>query len=89
MNLLSYNVRGGGLLSKRKRISFLTQSNKTDLCFLQEININCFYECVARFFWGNNEVEWTASNSIGASGRMVILWAKNSMSELQLQGGRL
>lgn len=31
------------------------------------------------FLWGNNEVEWTASNSIGASGGMVILWAKNSL----------
>lgn len=52
MNRLSYNIRGSGMLSKRKRIGFLIQSNKTDLCFLQETKINGFDESVASFFMG-------------------------------------
>lgn len=50
MKLLSYNIRGGGLSSKRERISFLIQSNMTKIGFLQETKITCFDDCMARSF---------------------------------------
>ncbi|XP_058726795.1 uncharacterized protein LOC131598187 [Vicia villosa] len=80
MNLLTYNIRGGGALSKRKRVSFLLQSLKIDICLLQETKIPCFSDSLAKSFWGENGVEWTASNSVGAAGGMVILWKKDSLS---------
>ncbi|XP_058732979.1 uncharacterized protein LOC131604562 [Vicia villosa] len=80
MNLLSYNIRGGGTLSKRKRVSFLVQSFSIDICFIQETKLPCFNETFAKNFWGSSGVEWTASNSLGAAGGMVILWRKDSLS---------
>src|SRR3954468_10495952 len=80
MNLLSYNIRGGGALSKRKRVSFLIQSFNIDICLLQETKIPCFSDIFAKNFWGGNGVELIASNSVGAAGGMVILWRKDSLS---------
>ncbi|XP_058785888.1 uncharacterized protein LOC131660624 [Vicia villosa] len=74
MNLLSFNIRGGGSFSKRKRVSFLIQSNNIDVCFVQETKLSDFNDVIAGSFWGNKEVDWTESHSKGASGGMVILW---------------
>ncbi|XP_058763385.1 uncharacterized protein LOC131636808 [Vicia villosa] len=38
-----------------------------------------FNDATAGVFWGNKNVEWTASHSTGAAGGMVILWRKDSM----------
>ncbi|XP_058761236.1 uncharacterized protein LOC131634588 [Vicia villosa] len=80
MNLISYNIRGGGALSKRKRISVLLKVSKVDLCFIQETKLPCFNDNLASSLWGGNEVEWTSSNSEGASGGMVVLWKKGSLN---------
>lgn len=69
MNLMSYNIRGGGISSKRKRISFLIQSYKLEVCFIQETKISCFNEILTSSFWGSKEVEWTMSNSLVAPRR--------------------
>lgn len=66
MNLLSLNIKGGGLSSKRRRVSFLLQSKNIDICFLQETKLLVFSDLFARAFWGSNDVDWTACNSIGA-----------------------
>ncbi|XP_058742529.1 uncharacterized protein LOC131615027 [Vicia villosa] len=80
MNVLSYNIRGGCMSSKRKRVSFLIQSNNIDVCFIQETKLHVFNESLACDFWGNKEVEWTTCNSVGAAGGMVILWRRGALS---------
>ncbi|XP_058766042.1 uncharacterized protein LOC131639577 [Vicia villosa] len=80
MNFYPYNIRGGGIPSKKKRISYLIQSNKVEVCFIQEIKISSFNDSLACDFWGSRDVEWTASNSVGAAGGMVIFWRRGSLS---------
>lgn len=74
MNIISYNIRGGGNASKRRRVSFLLKSEKVDVCFIQETKLSCFSDILAHSLWGGTDVNWTASNSIGAAGGLVILW---------------
>lgn len=50
MNLLSYNIRGGGASSKRRRFDFLIQSNKIDVCFIQETKFSSFNDALACSF---------------------------------------
>lgn len=73
MNILSLNIIRGRRKIKRKRISFLIQSGNTDLCFLQEVKLSAFDNVLAVEFRGNEEVEWTFKEAIGASGGMVSL----------------
>lgn len=42
--------------------------------------MTCFDDSMAYSFWGCKEVDLSASHSRGASGGMVILWKKNSLS---------
>ncbi|XP_058726684.1 uncharacterized protein LOC131598058 [Vicia villosa] len=63
----------------RRRISFTQRSNKVEVGFIQETKLTCFSEKLARSFWGSSDVEWTACNSEGASGGMVVLWKKDSL----------
>lgn len=79
MNLLSYNIRGGGSPSKRRRISFILQSSKVNVCFIQETKQSAFSDILASSFWGGRDVEWTAKNADGATGGLVILWRKGSL----------
>lgn len=79
MIILSYNIRGGGIVSNRKRISYLLNSCKVDVCFLQETKITNFNDSYANSFWGRSIMDWTTSNSSGASGGMAILWMRGSL----------
>ncbi|CAI8615628.1 unnamed protein product [Vicia faba] len=47
---------------------------------MEKSKISQFEVSLALYFWGNPEVEWTACNSRGVSGGMVILWNKNSLA---------
>lgn len=42
MNLMLYNIRGDGIPSKGKRVSFLIQSNRIEVCFIQETKLMFF-----------------------------------------------
>lgn len=59
---------------------YLFYSILLDVCFIQEIKLQCFSDLIAEAFWGNKEVEWTTCNSIGEDGGMFILWRKGSLS---------
>lgn len=50
MNILLYNIRGGGFLSKRKRIIFLLNTEKVDVCFLQETKAVSFSDSLANSY---------------------------------------
>ncbi|CAL5195683.1 unnamed protein product [Lathyrus oleraceus] len=86
MNILSLNIRGGGSRTKRKRVSFLIQSSKFDICLLQETKTKQFDCSIACEFSGNNEVDLASCDSVGASGGMVIL-RKKIFSRLTIASG--
>lgn len=77
MNFLSLNIRGRGSRIKRKRINFIINSGKVDLCFLLEIKFNHGDTSVFKELWGRNEMEWTSFIFVGASGGLLILWRKS------------
>ncbi|XP_058725892.1 uncharacterized protein LOC131597200 [Vicia villosa] len=83
MIIVTINIRGGGNLIKRKGIGYLNQSNRTDVCFLQETKLTTFSQKFAEDFWGAKDVDWTHKHSEGASGGSVILWRKNSLNLIQ------
>lgn len=49
-----------------------------EVVFIQETKFSTFNDILAKYFWGSDDVDWTNSNSEGASGGMVILWKKDS-----------
>lgn len=48
MNIFSYNIRGGRVVSKRKRIIYFLNSSKVDVCFIQETKLSCFNDYLTR-----------------------------------------
>lgn len=64
MNILSYNIRGGGNVVKRKRIRFLLNAEKVDVCFLQETKLLGFSDSISNYFWGGGDIDWRASNAV-------------------------
>lgn len=80
MNILSYIIRGGGNILKRKRILFLLNAEKVDVSFPQETKLTGFSDSIANSFWGGGVTDWTASNSLGASGGLTIIWKKGSLN---------
>lgn len=78
MIVVSYNIKEGGSVIKRKRIGLLNQFRKADVCFLQETKLQNFNEKMEKEMWGDREMEWTHSDSDGASGGTVILWRPNA-----------
>lgn len=79
MNILSYNIRGGGILSKRKRFSFLWNTSKVEVFLIQKSKLSLCTDVIASYFWGGNKVDWTTSNLVGDLGGMIILWKKGSL----------
>ncbi|XP_058741630.1 uncharacterized protein LOC131614017 [Vicia villosa] len=77
MIVVSYNIRGGGSRIKRKRVGFLIQKEDTDVCFIQESKLKEVDIGVVKELWGKDNVEWSSSDAIGASGGMLIMWRKD------------
>lgn len=50
-----------------------------EACFIQETKISYFNDNLASSFWGSSDVDWTTSNSDGASRGLVILRKKGSL----------
>lgn len=77
MIIITLNIRGGGCRAKRKRIGYLIQKGKVDMCFLQETKFLEFNNKVTGAFWGSKDVELSYCAFAGASGGLRILWRKN------------
>lgn len=76
MIVMSYNIRGGNV-SKRKRVSFSVRSQKVDVLFIQETKISLLNDAFAKSFWGSDEFDWSARNSIRAA-RGCIYYGKRT-----------
>lgn len=42
--------------------------------------LSYFNQALAQSFWRGNEVEWTANNSKGTAGGLVILWKRGFLN---------
>ncbi|CAK8541086.1 unnamed protein product [Lathyrus sativus] len=85
MNILSINIRGGGSIVKRKRLAHLIQSGKVDIFFVQETKLSGVDLKMTVSLWGgggDDSVEWNEAGSVGASGRIIILWRKELLKLL-------
>lgn len=74
MNVLSYNIIGGGNVVKRKRVSHLIQSCKVGICFIRETKLVSLNPNLYASLWRSLEVEWSESRVVGAAGGVTILW---------------
>ncbi|XP_058752696.1 uncharacterized protein LOC131625878 [Vicia villosa] len=77
MIILSYNLRGGGIRAKRKRVGFLIQKGDVDLCFIQETKLSGIGMNLVKEMWGGVDVEWSFLDAIGASGGILTVWKKD------------
>ncbi|XP_058783757.1 uncharacterized protein LOC131658488 [Vicia villosa] len=76
MIILSYNLRGGGNQTKRKRVDFLIQKSDVDLCFIQETKLSGIGLNLVKEMWGDVDVEWSYLDANGASSGILTMWKK-------------
>lgn len=74
------NIREGGSLVKRKRVSSIISKGKADIFFIQESKLKKVNEDMAMSFWRSGEIDSSSSESIGLSGGLIILWKSNLVS---------
>ncbi|KAL9686791.1 hypothetical protein QQ045_031184 [Rhodiola kirilowii] len=74
MHIISWNVRGANGDKKKRMIRRLRNIHQMDLLFLQETKIVKAEKKTANVLWGNEQVRWSASNVVGRSGGLMILW---------------
>ncbi|XP_058750807.1 uncharacterized protein LOC131623815 [Vicia villosa] len=48
-----------------------------DIAFIQETKLGCFHHKLAEELWGNEMVEWSHMEAIGASGGILTMWRKD------------
>src|SRR3954469_10167986 len=77
MIIFFLNLRGGGSRVKRKRIGYHIQKGEVDVCFIQETKKSGIEGNVVKEMWGDNLVEWSHSDAIGASGGILTMWKKD------------
>ncbi|XP_058762801.1 uncharacterized protein LOC131636161 [Vicia villosa] len=82
MIIYSLNIRGGGKRVKRRRIGFNIQKGRADIAFIQETKLNAFHHKYAEELWGNDLVEWSHMEAVGASGGILTMWKKDFFSLL-------
>lgn len=79
MNTMSFNIKGGGNMVKRRRLSHIIQSCKVDMCFIQESKLSELNDNLAASMWGNKEVEWSEFGADGEARGTIIMWRKTVM----------
>ncbi|XP_058775761.1 uncharacterized protein LOC131650039 [Vicia villosa] len=87
MNIVSYNIRGGGNPLKQRRIKECLMKGKADLCFLQETKIKSISGKIVNSLWSDCGVEWSAHDSRGQSGGLLIMWKMDVFSPVFSFGG--
>lgn len=82
MIILSFNIRAGDSLSKKRRLNHIIRKGKANIVFLQETKILVMNDTIAMSLWGVKEIEWTTLGSNGKSGGIIIRWRKKFLSLL-------
>ncbi|XP_058726504.1 uncharacterized protein LOC131597858 [Vicia villosa] len=82
MNILSFNIRGCGSSIKRRKLRKMIEVDQPDMVFLQETKSQAVRDGFIRSLWGADDIEWSAKDSIGASGGLIIMWKKGIISPI-------
>ncbi|XP_058741852.1 uncharacterized protein LOC131614256 [Vicia villosa] len=75
----SFNIRGGCIYVKRRRIHQIISKGRADLFLLQETKLKSCSESTAKSFWRVEDIEYSISDSVGMSGGQIILWNARKM----------
>lgn len=59
---------------KRKRIRACLRKGKVDIAFFQETKLKATTDVLESSLWGEDNFEWSAQNSEGLSGGLLIIW---------------
>ncbi|XP_058741126.1 uncharacterized protein LOC131613476 [Vicia villosa] len=76
------NIRGGGSLLKRKRISKIIKEGNTEIFLIQEYKLNNMDQNLVKSLWNREKVGWSYSSSTGNSGGITTLWKEESVEEI-------
>lgn len=67
MNIMTFNVRGCGNDSKRRRIRQIIKKGIIDLCLIKETKTKVTSEGIVKGLWGNQLFGWSAKGPEGQS----------------------
>ncbi|CAK8571450.1 unnamed protein product [Lathyrus sativus] len=67
MIIVSYNIKGGGSLIKRRRIRYTLASGKTDICLIKESKFNVLDSSKIFSFGYVKDVCWSGNPSLDLS----------------------
>lgn len=70
----SLNIRGACSVVRRWRIHQIICKGKAEVFLIQETKLKECSASTARSFWNKDGIEFSASNSSGLSGGLLILW---------------
>lgn len=74
MQIISWNIRGLGILIKKRFLSKLIKKRKPDMVWVQETKLEAIDSIAIRNIWGGNNIEFSSSSSVGVLGGLLILW---------------
>lgn len=77
MQIFSWNIRGLGILIKKRFLSKLIKKRKHDMVLVQETKLEAIDSIAIRNIWGGNNIEFSSSSSVGVLGGLLILWKKD------------
>lgn len=77
MQITTWNIRGMGSPIKKRFLSKLIKKGKPDMVLVQETKLEAVERSVIQKIWGNANMEFVCSNSVGASGVLLIIWNKD------------
>ncbi|XP_026416134.1 uncharacterized protein LOC113311518 [Papaver somniferum] len=77
MQILSWNVRGLCSRDRRVVVKKVIQLYKAHIIILQETKMMHCTDFDIQQLCGSNNFRWTFQQSVGSSGRMIILWNKD------------
>lgn len=84
----SLNIKGGGNITKRWRISQLISSGKTVIFFIQESKFKVGYLDVINSLWRNQNVGWLCSSVLGQPRGIITLWSNEFIEPIfSFKGG--
>ncbi|CAK8532224.1 unnamed protein product [Lathyrus sativus] len=70
----SLNIRGGGNISKRRRIIKIITSGKAEVFFIQESKVKSIDIVVIKILWNCCDIGWSYSKAHGFSRVIITIW---------------
>jgi exonuclease III len=74
MKIISWNIRGLGVVVKRKEVHKLIRETSLSIVCLQEIKLSLYDDFLCTSLWGNAPHAFFFRPSVGASGGLLTIW---------------